>query len=440
MPTLPLELTDRIIDCLHHHGDPTTLSACALVASSWAATARYHRFARTSVTCHELVAYLALLDCSPEAGRRVRRLTVTSVQDCACHRAIEVETLLCASPNHDPALMPQIFARMPALTELHVVRMPLLMFIDSIPSTVTKLLLRDVRFPRVAHAVQAFRLPTISSLLIIHPFVADRDSASEVTTNIQPIPDPVSFTEFGLWAYDGVTTTACKWLATQGVGRRLRSLAVYLFDTDMLGAYAPLFRTLGPSLTHLEVMIQPWTNIDSDSEHTAPVDWALENCTNLKHIRVLNYISWTMIPMDKALVFLRNLRSPSVSSLTFVLDVSRFAEGSTRLGGIEWVNSALELLSEDTYKRVRRVAWELHHRDKPESMGGTTLSELAKAAAVAITKKWEGHHKPGVEFTITRVAEPSVPCAWDDGKIHPLGAETIVTYTHDDRHCRWHLT
>ncbi|OBZ74296.1 hypothetical protein A0H81_05459 [Grifola frondosa] len=72
-PTLPPELTDRILD--HLHDDFHALAACSLTCRAWLPSCRYHKFSavRTRSSAKKLYE---LLCASPEIGLYVRRLEV----------------------------------------------------------------------------------------------------------------------------------------------------------------------------------------------------------------------------------------------------------------------------------------------------------------------------------------------------------------------------
>ena len=84
---LPIELMDRIID--HLHDDQKTLSACALVCSSWLPAVRSHRFrhVRIRVWPRTLAAFHTLLQATPDLPLHVANLHIScdwsTVQDMA---------------------------------------------------------------------------------------------------------------------------------------------------------------------------------------------------------------------------------------------------------------------------------------------------------------------------------------------------------------------
>jgi hypothetical protein len=68
---LPPELIDRVIDFLHN--DPKALAACSLVASSWIATSRYHRFSRVKLICpNDWTKLDRLVEISPTVVHYIR--------------------------------------------------------------------------------------------------------------------------------------------------------------------------------------------------------------------------------------------------------------------------------------------------------------------------------------------------------------------------------
>ena len=72
---LPPELIDRVIDFLHN--DPKTLVACSLVASSWTATSRYHRFSRVKLICpNDWTKLDRLVELSPTVVHYVRAVAM----------------------------------------------------------------------------------------------------------------------------------------------------------------------------------------------------------------------------------------------------------------------------------------------------------------------------------------------------------------------------
>ena len=71
---LPNELMDRVID--HLHDDQKTLSACALVCSSWLPAVRSHRFRHVRVWPRTLAAFHTLLQASPDLPLYVANLRI----------------------------------------------------------------------------------------------------------------------------------------------------------------------------------------------------------------------------------------------------------------------------------------------------------------------------------------------------------------------------
>jgi hypothetical protein len=77
---LPLELIDRVIDFLHN--DPKALAACSLVASSWIATSRYHRFSRVKLICpNDWTKLDRLVEFSPTVVHYIRAVATDATNN-----------------------------------------------------------------------------------------------------------------------------------------------------------------------------------------------------------------------------------------------------------------------------------------------------------------------------------------------------------------------
>lgn len=104
VPSLPPEITDRIID--HLHGDLQSLRQCSLVCKVWLPRSRYHYFHSVILgnqsTCRRFVR---LLDDNPNVGYCVKELKIF---------------IYFEQPSWLASILPYIARRLPSVARLHL--------------------------------------------------------------------------------------------------------------------------------------------------------------------------------------------------------------------------------------------------------------------------------------------------------------------------------
>ncbi|KAH8077030.1 hypothetical protein BXZ70DRAFT_709032 [Cristinia sonorae] len=102
---LPLELTDKVIDCLHDN--PSALRTCSLISRAFLRRSRFHRFRSVMLNARASEKFEKLLNESPGVGPYVRELHVS------------VSTFE-RTPTWVDSRLPHIASKLPNVTTLHM--------------------------------------------------------------------------------------------------------------------------------------------------------------------------------------------------------------------------------------------------------------------------------------------------------------------------------
>lgn len=248
VPSLPHELSDHIIDFLYN--DCLALSACSLSCSAFLAATRYHRF---SVTCvfGRLGPFVDLLDASPGIATFVRTLRLDGVSY-PLRRQV------------DPGALVDTLGRLPALNHLSLRNLKLDNALVSALNesadfkNIHGLDLHRCIFDSVDDLVRVISVPPLEHLAfeeLNYPY-------DEFDQPCTPSPAITSLCIYGLW--DEIMIKLARWLIA-GTGytsvRKLRTIFTTRLEADQV---ADLLRTLGEALQHLEVVVDPISNLQGE--------------------------------------------------------------------------------------------------------------------------------------------------------------------------------
>ncbi|PIL32726.1 hypothetical protein GSI_04841 [Ganoderma sinense ZZ0214-1] len=237
--TLPNELIDRTIDYLHD--DPETLSACALVRTSWVPAVRYHRFGRVRLQQHKVIPFHALLQTSPDVASFVRHLIMFGVWSPVQSMAvlhdmfssfIKLRVLSLCYFSLEPSEARDLFSTLPK--SLESVKM------DGIAlPTVGDLVLLWSQLPRLRTFVLCGRTK-ISTAEIPEEYMRDGGKVFRAT-EIQL-----------LWQIPHFDVIA-DWLCSHNVPPQLRVCSMTVSRAEYIAPATKLLRGVGPALLGLEL-------------------------------------------------------------------------------------------------------------------------------------------------------------------------------------------
>ncbi|KAI1787328.1 hypothetical protein LXA43DRAFT_714256 [Ganoderma leucocontextum] len=434
--SLPPELTDRIID--HLYDDLDSLSACALVCSGWLPSARFHLFRHVTVTCRRLSKLRGVIIRRPEIGPYIRQIVVCcATPDCWTPRCTcltrKDHTKLCDILTRLPKLHAlrlgnmNVFAPPPNLKSVEIVEL------DGVSmSSVLDLHSWLSAFPRLKSFNPMVFLDTPSkwerwrsalSRLAesFNPMVwlgkTSSKRAAPPDLSHFPVSPTLSATRLFWFADPGhVAEAISDQLIAHGVSRNLRQLSLQLNWRGQAWPPSAMFaftRSLGPSLTHLEIGLKVVRDLGRVG------DLSFSNCPNLKHIRFLD--GWrdsrtvdgasnlsTWVPN-----ILSNLRCPRVATicLAMTLDSPPWCWGTL-------VDQLLSVANA-RFGSLTRVVFELYYAPYPWYFN-SLVDRLPLEVCDKIAKGWHDHRRPGIVYETVLddgldgnlIDRPCVP--WDE--------------------------
>ena len=238
---LPNELIDRIIDNLYNN--VKTLSACALVRSTWTPAVRYHRFRRVLLGSPASIdVFNTLLQTSPDVAPHVRH----------------VDILHNWSANKNMAPLRILLSTTPNLRALHLAYMDLesdhfLALCSALPEHLEHIELNHIylRTSSVGDLIFLWsRLPRLRTFILIGD---TRIHGAEIPEEYMHSDTKLFHaTELQLlWQvphFDIIAT----WLCSQAVPAQLRACSLSLSATEYVEPIARLLRDVGPALEKLQ--------------------------------------------------------------------------------------------------------------------------------------------------------------------------------------------
>ena len=239
---LPNELMDRVID--HLHDEQKTLSACALVCSSWLPAVRSHRFRHVRVWPRTLAAFHTLLQASPDLPLYVANLRIScdwsTVQDMAA-----LYDVLSSLPNL-PALSLSLRRSVVDLDNI-----PLLLSI--IPNSLRSLHLEAITLPPVGDLIFLWmQLPHLQSFALRGP--VDICSAEIPQEYMRGDTRIFRATELLIsWEVPHFDVIV-DWLCLQNVpAAQLCACSLTVTKAEHISPAAKLLREVGPALESIEL-------------------------------------------------------------------------------------------------------------------------------------------------------------------------------------------
>ncbi|KAI0375404.1 hypothetical protein BV20DRAFT_268149 [Pilatotrama ljubarskyi] len=285
MPTVPLELSDYIIDYLHK--DARTLASCARVSRSWTPAARFHLFRAIVLQNDKFTSsFKRLLGTSPDLSCYVRELTVAKLvtsQD--VFRAVK------SSASVERTLRP-VLTQLPHLRSLTLAHMELkdTSALTTIKGSLTELNLSYCQFTDFADIVDLVNSFPLLAKLSLSGLTWIEELRAPV---IQPLP---SLRHLVLGReVDGARLF--EWFVAAGIHASLTRLSARCAserDTDLVG---PFLKLAGPVLRELELdwscsgdkiplSPSPLFPLDHVAAIALPATVSLAECTALESLRL----------------------------------------------------------------------------------------------------------------------------------------------------------
>ncbi|KZT05974.1 uncharacterized protein LAESUDRAFT_208206 [Laetiporus sulphureus 93-53] len=282
MSVVPQELSDLIIDYLHH--DRSSLAACSLTCQNWVASAQKHLFADILLYNARLCsAFGRLLESSPHLGLHVRELNVSKLSTANKPEFMLFERVL-----------PSIMAR---LSHVKCLGISLLAMNDAIIrgpqilSSVTELHLQYCEFPTFQDFVRLFYgIPHVQSLTLR----GVSWTSTYFDKRLHPVVAPKLHTL--VLGKDTDIGTLVEFLLHGSHHRSITALSARCSSQEDAAAVGVLLENVGPSLMYLELDWNPCSSVEQAV--FLPTSLFLNHCTTLEklsmHCVILKdrYIPW----------------------------------------------------------------------------------------------------------------------------------------------------
>ncbi|KAI0800332.1 hypothetical protein C8Q74DRAFT_1235887 [Fomes fomentarius] len=318
-PSLPHELTDRILD--HAHDDIRTLSVCGLVCSSWLCTVRFHRFGTV----------------------RLRLRT----------KIIPFHNLLQSSPTVAPYQTHKMF--------------------QSLPKSLEEIEFNQVDLPTIGDLVILWTsLPCLRSFTTVemlwfrsHEIPAELWESGSVR---------LSLTELHLrWTVRHADVLA-RWLAAHNVTGQLRACSLYILE--FIGGTSSAETDEDSDVSDLSSM---WMFSDPSCDHGGITDGGdlvlhdcnLAQCANLRELRFYaslertrGYARISDHDLDAVPQFLTQLRAPSIKTLFFAFETTERGVGEYGFPALRSLGAIATPLSRNEFQGLQEVVVQLYqHSD-----------------------------------------------------------------------------
>ncbi|EMD39708.1 hypothetical protein CERSUDRAFT_112012 [Gelatoporia subvermispora B] len=335
VPTLPPELTDRILD--HLEGDRQALANCGLVCRTWLPRSRYHFFRELKLTSKNTKQLVQLLRDGPAIGQHVSHLAIVTLREDNSEWHVD--------------LLPKVLPSLPNVTTLELRGRGAYQsknFKDIAP--VTSLKFHACEFAALKDVTTLLcAFPRLDTLTIESTLIARGEEDPSLTDTYRPPIKNITVMSSALNPEPFVN-----WLVSGGVHEGFESLTLLPIQKPALIPVGKFIKSAGPSLKHFEIAlleVGPEMFTDIFEEH-----FSLSHCTMLRSIAFASPFEYAMAFQTGHASFswiasmLSQVTSRDLEEVSFTV----YPPDTIKFTTPEWKHMA-KLLQSDQFKNLKRV-------------------------------------------------------------------------------------